>query len=165
MIKDITGQVFGKLTVIELATKDKNNQTIWKCQCVCGEFSSVRRRDLVQGKTKSCGCTKRKNGLSTTLLKAFRESFDYSEHTGELRWKIKPCQNVEKGYIAGSLHTNGHLVVRCNGGTFMVHHIIWALMYGKLPKKTLVHINGNKRDNRLENLVEANYGPKEKNAC
>ncbi len=30
----IVGRVFGDLTVIELATKDKNNQTIWKCVCM-----------------------------------------------------------------------------------------------------------------------------------
>lgn len=60
MIKDIAGRVFGKLQVIELVTKDKNNQTIWKCQCECGATTQVRRNDLVGGKSKSCGCSKRR---------------------------------------------------------------------------------------------------------
>lgn len=57
---DISGQVFGKLQVLELATKDKNNQTIWKCKCECGTETKVRRNDLVGGKSKSCGCSKRR---------------------------------------------------------------------------------------------------------
>lgn len=68
MIKDISGQVFGKLEVLELATKDKRNQTIWKCKCECGRETQVRRNDLVSGKSKSCGCSKRK--LISTLIKA-----------------------------------------------------------------------------------------------
>ena len=56
---DISGRVYGSLTVIELATKDKNNQTLWKCQCVCGYQPVVRRNDLVSGKSKSCGCSKK----------------------------------------------------------------------------------------------------------
>lgn len=60
---DITGQVFGDLTVLELATKDRRNQTIWKCKCVCGLTPSVRRNDLVMGRSKSCGCAKRRRYL------------------------------------------------------------------------------------------------------
>jgi hypothetical protein len=57
---DLSGRIFGDLTVIELATKDKNNQTIWKCQCICGFQPKIRRGDLVAGKSKSCGCSKRR---------------------------------------------------------------------------------------------------------
>lgn len=60
---DLTGRIFGDLTVLELATKDKNNQTIWKCLCVCGIMPSVRRNDLVTGRSKSCGCSKRRRHL------------------------------------------------------------------------------------------------------
>ena len=60
---DLSGRVFGDLTVIELATKDKNNQTIWKCVCVCGTVRPIRRNDLVSGKSKSCGCSKKRRHL------------------------------------------------------------------------------------------------------
>jgi hypothetical protein len=33
---DITGEVYGKLTVIEFIGSDrKNKTTLWKCQCSC----------------------------------------------------------------------------------------------------------------------------------
>ena len=35
-IKNLVGKRFGRLTVIELVGKDKNNRALWKCQCDCG---------------------------------------------------------------------------------------------------------------------------------
>lgn len=59
-INDLTGQTFGQLTVIDIATKDKNNQVIWSCRCECGTVTNKRRTDLKSGRSKSCGCARRK---------------------------------------------------------------------------------------------------------
>lgn len=45
---DLTGQVFNKLTVLELdkeKTKEKGS-SYWKCRCECGNFTTVRTADL-----------------------------------------------------------------------------------------------------------------------
>lgn len=57
-IKDLTGQRFGKLTVLELdTTKKSNKRTVqWKCQCDCGKQIVVDGAHLRQNQTKSCGC-------------------------------------------------------------------------------------------------------------
>lgn len=104
----------------------------------------------------------RKHTLSAEVLSMFKDSFEYNPSTGVLRWKRSPAVNIKKGYIAGRLHTNGHLEVGICKKTYMVHHVIWALTHGKFPEATLVHINGNKRDNRLDNLTESGYGPAKK---
>lgn len=56
---DLTGQVFGRLTVLE-RDYSKNNQqrkpVYWLCQCTCGNQKSIRRDKLVNGITQSCGC-------------------------------------------------------------------------------------------------------------
>lgn len=36
-VRDLTGQTFGKLTVIERAGSDKHGNALWKCQCNCSE--------------------------------------------------------------------------------------------------------------------------------
>lgn len=56
--KDITGQVFGRLTAIELDFEKtaKHSKTYWKCKCECGNETSVALPELRTGKTKSCGC-------------------------------------------------------------------------------------------------------------
>lgn len=52
---NLTGQRFGKLTVIDKAP-NKNNKVIWNCQCDCGNICKVRGDQLRGGITKSCGC-------------------------------------------------------------------------------------------------------------
>ena len=57
-IKDLTGQRFGRLTVLELAGI-KNENALWRCKCDCGNVCDVRGGALTSGKTQSCGCLKR----------------------------------------------------------------------------------------------------------
>lgn len=56
---DLTGQVFGRLTVIEYVGSDKHRNSLWRCVCACGAERVVTRHALVQGLTKSCGCWNR----------------------------------------------------------------------------------------------------------
>lgn len=60
--KDITGQIFNDLTVLEWLgfkefpnEKEGKRRSIYKCQCKCGNFCEVEQSSLY-GNTKSCGC-------------------------------------------------------------------------------------------------------------
>ena len=57
VIKDLTGQKFGKLLVIEKTPERKNRQVVWKCQCDCGNITYVVGQALRSGHTQSCGCS------------------------------------------------------------------------------------------------------------
>ena len=61
-LKDITGQKFGLLTVIEQDHTKKTNagstKVFWKCQCDCGNLAIVEGMALKSGNTRSCGCIK-----------------------------------------------------------------------------------------------------------
>lgn len=52
---DLTGKVFGRLTVLERAPKVSKHAK-WHCQCSCGKTTITFQFGLVSGKTKSCGC-------------------------------------------------------------------------------------------------------------
>lgn len=55
--KNLIGQKFGRLLVIEKTDKrTPNRNIIWKCQCDCGEITEVPTSPLIQGRTCSCGC-------------------------------------------------------------------------------------------------------------
>lgn len=54
--RDLTGQVFGRLTVLGLAGIDDQYHAKWLCQCECGGRTEAYGSNLVRGKTRSCGC-------------------------------------------------------------------------------------------------------------
>ncbi len=55
-VKDLTGQRFGRLTVIERAGSDKWGVARWRCKCDCGKEVEVSGGKIRSGHTKSCGC-------------------------------------------------------------------------------------------------------------
>lgn len=55
---DLTGQKFGKLTVIKRVENNKLNRVCWLCLCECGNERIVQSISLTKGKCKSCGCDK-----------------------------------------------------------------------------------------------------------
>lgn len=54
---DLTGQRFGRWTVIERA-ENKCGKVAWLCRCDCGNTKIVNAINLKNGKTNSCGCLK-----------------------------------------------------------------------------------------------------------
>jgi hypothetical protein len=58
---DLTGQVFGDLTVMEVSPdKRSGRQLWWTCQCDCGKWLDVRGTQLRLGRTNSCGCRRKR---------------------------------------------------------------------------------------------------------
>lgn len=53
---DMTGQKFGRLTVIEYSHANKQGNSMWKCRCDCGTEIIARGADLKSHNTSSCGC-------------------------------------------------------------------------------------------------------------
>lgn len=61
--QDLTGQKFGRLTVIKRA-KDKirtngKHKVMWECQCECGNIKDIDASSLKSGRVNSCGCYKK----------------------------------------------------------------------------------------------------------
>lgn len=62
-IRNIIGEVFGRLTVIEFYEsrlvkngKKQIKKRFYKAKCICGNEVIVQGNNLVHGKTRSCGC-------------------------------------------------------------------------------------------------------------
>ena len=54
--KDKTGMVFGKLTVLNYVGMNIHHQSLWLCNCECGNATTVVSGSLANGNTVSCGC-------------------------------------------------------------------------------------------------------------
>ncbi len=53
---DLTGQLFGRLTVLGRADRDARHRWRWRCVCLCTKVSAVRSDNLTRGHIVSCGC-------------------------------------------------------------------------------------------------------------
>lgn len=78
--------------------------------------------------------------------------FDYKD--AELIWKFTLSSKGKKGNSAGSIRLDGYKKVGISGKTYLIHRLIYMLHYGNMPDY-VDHINGNRADNRIENLRAA----------
>ena len=80
--------------------------------------------------------------IDPSLVKSL---FNYKD--GDLFWK----RNNKK---AGCLKPTGYIVVEVNNKNMMAHRLVWMYHYGKIDSY-IDHIDGNKSNNRIENLRPA----------
>lgn len=59
--KDITGFVFGDLTVLKFSHYNKYKVQYWLCRCSCGKELTVRKSSLLSGEKTHCGCKNTNN--------------------------------------------------------------------------------------------------------
>ena len=104
---DITGQKFGRWTVMNITDKRTKNRTIiWHCKCECGNEKDVDGYTLKSGQSKSCGCLNRE--LAAERCRATRIDLTgqrfgklvalfpiYSENGGHTLWHCQcDCGNT-----------------------------------------------------------------------
>lgn len=73
---DLTGQKFGRLTVVADSGERRGNNIVWECSCDCGTTVRVPGGNLRSGRQRSCGCLRRElltarnttHGLSGTVV-------------------------------------------------------------------------------------------------
>lgn len=65
--KDISGQTFGRLTVIRRSGSDERRHALWHCVCECGKEKIVSSQSLLSGKTNSCGCLHKESARGLLL--------------------------------------------------------------------------------------------------
>lgn len=74
-----------------------------------------------------------------------KELFDYNQVTGNLTHRLT-------GRIADSNQSKGYYKCYVDGRTLASHRVVWLWNYGAWPQNDIDHINGNRKDNRIENL-------------
>lgn len=61
---DITGQRFGRLTVLHRDTRENDSHAWWVCLCDCGNKKIAYGAHLKSGSTRSCGCLNKERSQS-----------------------------------------------------------------------------------------------------
>lgn len=135
MRNNLAGRRFGKLTVIRYDHTENNKNACWLCICDCGNLVVLRGYDISSGHTKSCGCYRR----------------EFASGNSSKWWNGGKAKH-SKGYT----RTYNPEHPRSDSNGYVFEHIVVAegVLGRSLNELEVVHhINGNKRDNRPENLM------------
>lgn len=84
-----------------------------------------------------------------------KEMMQYVDEIGELTWKKITTNRVKIGGIIGSPTTNGYKYTKLWGKRYSVHRLVWLYHHGCFPTNDIDHIDGDRLNNRIENLREA----------
>ena len=96
--------------------------------------------------------TKARGSRAESIDERLRESLAYDAETGHLTWRLPPRRGVPSGSIAGCKHNQGYLTIGIGGKRFFCHRVAWFIAHGAWPTAVIDHINGDRVDNRIENL-------------
>ena len=77
---------------------------------------------------------------------------NYDGISGEFTWKNDRGRLAKKGQKAGCISQNGYIVIKIKSKAYKAHRLAWLYVYGEFPTKDIDHINGDKSDNRINNL-------------
>ena len=80
--------------------------------------------------------------------------FEYNPATGIFLRLVTASNNAMAGTEPGSLSADGYRRVQIQGASYSAHRLAWLYTHGRWPNGQIDHINGDKSDNRLENLRE-----------
>ena len=86
------------------------------------------------------------DGLLTQEL--VHSLFEYKD--GQLFRKVAP-RGFKVGQKVGCVGSNGYIMTKVKNRTIAVHRLVFLMQHGYLPEN-IDHINGNRSDNRIENL-------------
>lgn len=82
---DMTGERYGRLTVLYYDKNSPPGSTHWICKCDCGNIISALRDSLISGGVKSCGCLKKE---LTSQLGSNREIHPYKDESNNKYGKL-----------------------------------------------------------------------------
>lgn len=96
-------------------------------------------------------------GLMDLTQARLKEVLSYEIATGEFSWLISSGK-AKVGKTAGTTDKwQGRRVIIIDKVKYKAHRLAWLYVYGKWPSGMLDHINGDPKDNRIENLRECSH--------
>jgi len=90
--------------------------------------------------------------IDEALLLIADDMLEYRD--GKLYWKKHANTWVSSGRSAGYTLPSGYIRIQLRGKNYFEHRLVYLMHHKKLPKY-IDHINGDRSDNRIDNLREA----------
>lgn len=158
-IEDLVGIKFGRLTVLNYNGKNKSGNSMWICQCECGNITKpIVGSSLKSGKTQSCGCYEKEN---LTKIQKELKKYNKFDIIGDITkvyfnnsddYFICDTDIFQRKYIneiCWLKNDRGYVIGRNKDGKKILFH---RFILNPEKDKVIDHINGNTLDNRRINL-------------
>lgn len=100
----------------------------------------------------------------TITAEILREYLSYDPTTGQFSRIKKTWRSVQLGDASGHICPRGYLYITVLGHKHRAHRLAWLWYYGRWPVLSIDHINGDKMDNRIQNLREVTHSQNKANA-
>ena len=81
-----------------------------------------------------------------------QEILDYCPLMGKFTWKIRVNRKVAVGSNAGTVNNHGYMIITIKGKKYLAHRLAWLFTHKTFPNGFIDHINGDRTDNKIENL-------------
>ena len=82
LVKDKTGQTFGRLKVLYRTENSPNHRhAVWMCECICGALKTVDSQSLRTGRTRSCGCLQKEEAGYASRIRPFESTYNRVRET------------------------------------------------------------------------------------
>ena len=91
-----------------------------------------------------------------------KELFIYDPDTGVFTTRVSRGR-WKNGDIAGTKHCGGYIQIGVDQRHYLAHRLAFLYMTGSFPPEQVDHINGDKADNRWENIRAVNGSQNMKN--
>lgn len=101
---------------------------------------------------------------TNTDRETLRELLEYRPTTGEFI-RQRAQGGMASDTIAGTLGPDGYVRLSVYKKKYLAHRLAWFVMTGAWPVNEVDHINGNRSDNRWENLRAATRAQQSMNSC
>ena len=85
------------------------------------------------------------------IVDEIKNALSYDAATGVFSWINCSKKNLN-GTAAGAVQSGGYIQITYAGTSYMAHRLAWFYSTGRFPSCQIDHINGNRSDNRIENL-------------
>lgn len=85
-----------------------------------------------------------------------KEVLKYDPENGEFIWvaKLSKYSPIKIGGKAGCLGAKGYIQISLGDRRYLSHRLVWLYTSGVFPEEQIDHIDGDRSNNRLENLRE-----------
>jgi hypothetical protein len=87
-------------------------------------------------------------------IERLKEALWFNAEEGRFYWNCK-VKGIRIGTQAGSVDAHGYGQIRIDREIYKEHRLVWLYVTGAWPKDQIDHQNHIRRDNRFENLREA----------